>query len=228
MKTANNVLGLLFTWYYFSGTQILVQYSILWAKQQSGGGLSCSNTLCHCRRLHRPKQQLGKVLLRFAVQCQQKFHNWKYQKTYWKGGTLVLRWWWSLCWMPVRLGHLCPVAQLQSPPRLPSIHCLQNSSWLFTEDIQQSGICSTVVPECEPWIWSRLWSYKDVYNQNVLRQGLGCRVSSSGCHKYSLLDRDSSSRTITVAGQGAHTDGCTSWPYFLRLLNLSRSDLFSQ
>lgn len=112
--------------------------------------------------------------------------------------------------MPVGLRHFRAVAQLQLPPRIPSEHRVQNTAGLLAEDLQQSGICSAAVAVGEQWIRGRLRADEDVHDPDVVREGLGCGVSSPGCDLDALLDRNPSARAAPVAGQGAHPNGLSA------------------
>ena len=54
--------------------------------------------------------------------------------------------------------------------------------------------------------------------QDELREGLGCRISPTGCDFDPLLDRGPPARTPPVAGQGAHPDGQPPEHHLLCLL----------
>lgn len=109
--------------------------------------------------------------------------------------------------MPLGFGHLRAEPQLQSPPRIPSQHGVQNPARLFAEDFQQSGIRPASVPIGEPRVRGGVRADQDVYDTNELRQGLGRRIPPTGCDLHALLDRDSPARAAAVAGQGPDPDG---------------------
>ena len=123
---------------------------------------------------------------------------------------------------------------LQFPPD----HRLQDTTWVQSEDIQQSGVCSLALAVSQPWVRGCLWADKNVYNkvsklvrlhwhldwihicwQDVLCEGLGSWIPQTGRDLYSLLDWDPSTRPPAVAWQSAHTDGQSQQPHLLRVLD---------
>lgn len=67
--------------------------------------------------------------------------------------------------MPLGLGNFRAVEKLQSPSRLSSQHRVQDTTWMFPQDIQQSGVCSATVAERKSRIRGGLRADENVHNQ---------------------------------------------------------------
>ena len=97
---------------------------------------------------------------------------------------------------------------------------LQNPSGMQLKDLQQPGICLTVVSIGEPRLWGRLSAHPNVYHPNELRQRLGRRISETDSDFDSMLDRTPFERTSSMAGPGLDPNGI---PYHSMLVHVVRS-----
>ncbi|ENN72081.1 hypothetical protein YQE_11267, partial [Dendroctonus ponderosae] len=75
--------------------------------------------------------------------------------------------------MPVGLGHLRAVAQLQPPPQLPPLHRLQDPSRLLAAHLQQRGVRASAVTMRQSRLRGRLRADQNVHDPHELREGVG-------------------------------------------------------
>ena len=105
------------------------------------------------------------------------------------GSSSLLHRWWGLCWVSVRVVDICSVSKLQPALWLAPRHSMQDTprcllilihlskcerfpvSRLQPENFQQPGICVSSLAIRQSGFWGRLFSNKDVHNQNVFCQG---------------------------------------------------------
>ena len=77
--------------FYLLGAPLLVVYCLLWAEQQSWGGLPRQQPLGHHRRVHQPQQQeQQQVLPRPVVQREPQLDDWEHPAPHWERCSPVL------------------------------------------------------------------------------------------------------------------------------------------
>ena len=86
---------------FIPGTPLLVVHRLLWAEQQSWGGLPRQQPLGHHRRVHEPKQQEQQpVLPGSVVKCEPQLDYREHEAPHWKGCSPVLCGRRGLCRVP--------------------------------------------------------------------------------------------------------------------------------
>lgn len=189
------------------GAALLGQHRLLRAELPRRRSFPLQLHIHHRRWLHQSLEQLGSILLGTAEQCQSKQHHREHPATHRERSSLVLRRRRGLRRMFIGLGDLRSVAELQSPSRLSSQHGLQDSAWMFAENLQQSGVRAASIAVGESRLWSGLRTDEDVHHSNEFREGLGSGISPTRCDFNALLDRDPPSRTAPMARQGFDSNG---------------------
>lgn len=202
------------------GAAVLGLDSLLRAELPCRRGVPLPLDVGDSRRIHEPEQQQRPLLSRAAEQREPQLYDRGHATAHRQRGAPLLRERRGVRGMPLRLGDIRAVAQLQPPPRLPSLNGLQDTGRVFAADIQQRGVRPAAVAVRQPRLRGGVRADQDVHHQDELREGMGRRVPQTGRDQHTVLDRGASARAASVAGQGAHPDGGAAQRHQLGLLTI--------
>lgn len=154
---------------------ILVQHKLLRAEYTRWRDVPRQPTVYNGGRFHR-SQQFGAFLFRTVVERESQPSRGADETAHRQGGAIVLYWWRGVRRMSKRLEYLRAIAELQSAVRLASGDRVQNTARLQFEDFQQSGVRSAPLAISESGIRGCVSIDADVYDTDVVCEGLGRRV----------------------------------------------------